>query len=98
MIHRLGSGDNGAGGEPVNGVTNSRGAGFCNPDSIATVGAWGWSNVPTFQTMRGPAGSGTGFDMSKDANARWCGGAVEIVGAMEVSPGREEWIDAAAAQ
>ena len=75
--------------KPGDGVRNTFGSGFKHPNGVAAIRVEGRTGVPSVVGMWRPRRSVVWLFVDKDTNARWCnGGAVEIVGAVELSPRR----------
>ena len=75
-------------GKPLHCVHNASATSFDYPDLVATVGLFGWSNVPNFYRMGAPGSSVGGFLMAKDkGSGRGHWGSVVIKKTMDLCMG-----------
>ena len=75
--------------KPGDGVRNAFGSGFEHPNGVTSIRVEGRTGVPSIIGMRRPRRSVVRLFVDEDTNAGWCnGGAVEVVGAIELGPRR----------
>ena len=87
------------GGKPCDGVTCAFGAGFPNPNVVATIGIQGGSNIPTNEAMRGPSSSFVGLFVGDHAASGGSErGTIVVERSIDLCPSRELGVDARATE
>ena len=86
-------------GEPGEGVGDSFGASVADPSAVAAVMVKSRAKVPAVDGVWGPSAANGRFFVYEDAGTGGCErGSVVVEGAVKLSLGGKEWVDARAAE
>jgi hypothetical protein len=84
--------------EPSKGVGDAFFLGGPNVGTVAAVGMEGWSNVPPIDAMGRPGLPNSGLVVDENVDTGGGdGGSIEVIVAIDLSPGGEIGVDAGAA-